>query len=185
MTVTFVVGLDLSLASTGVARVSSAGQLTTQVVESKGKRADTLVDRHHRLRGMTERILGDNSSASLAVIEGCVAVAGGSSLDRHALWWNVVSGLMTRGVPVAVIAPSSLKKAIAGHGRADKVAVAMAISRMYPDDHDQLTGNDVADAAGLAHLGAVRLGWDVNALERHRDIVKFTEWPAARLKEAS
>lgn len=173
----YVIGLDLSLASTGVARISSAGQLTTQVVESKGKRADTLVDRHHRLTAMTSRILAWDVPPSLAVIEGCVAVAGGSSLDRHALWWNVVAGLMERNVPVAVIAPSSLKKAIAGHGRADKVAVAMAISRMYPADQDQLTGNDVADAAALAHLGAVRLGWDVNALERHKELVKFTVWP--------
>lgn len=173
---THIAGIDPSIASTGVARITDTGRLTTETVESTGKRTDTLPDRHRRLTGMAARIQDAAGTPRLAVIEGLVVTPGGSPLDRHHLWWLIVGGLIRREIPVAVVHPTTLKLAIAGHGRADKVAVAMAAGKLYPNDTHEITGNDVADAAGLAHLGAVRLGWDVQTLERHRT-AKWSEWP--------
>jgi Holliday junction resolvasome RuvABC endonuclease subunit len=174
--VTHIAGIDPSIASTGIARITDTARLTSETVASTGKRSDTLVDRDRRLTGMATRILDAAGQAHLAVIEGLIVTPGGSPLDRHALWWLIVGGLIRREIPVAVVHPTTLKLAIGGHGRADKVAVAMAIGKLYPNDADEVTGNDVADAAGLAHLGAVRLAWNVETLERHRT-PKWTEWP--------
>lgn len=174
---THIVGIDLSLTCAGIARITRTGQLVTGVVESAGKRADRIPARHARITSVADRIALQLGSPDFAVIEGCTGSPGGSPLDRHHLWWLVVGALVRAEVPVAVIQPNTLKKAIGGHGRADKVVVAMAVSKLYPADVDQLTGNDTTDAAALAHLGAVHLGWDVPTLARHRE-AKFTEWPA-------
>lgn len=176
-----VVGLDLSMTCTGIGILTQTGQgvkVATGTVTSKGKRAASLVDRHARLTELGADILHHTRAACLAVIEGPTpGVKGGSPIDRHALWWFVVGGLVRRGVPVAVVAPTSLKLAIAGSGRADKAAVAVALTRLWPDA--DVTSSDVSDAVGLAHLGAVALGWDVPTLERHRQ-VKWSDWPEVR-----
>jgi Holliday junction resolvasome RuvABC endonuclease subunit len=172
-------GIDYSLTCTGLALMSQLRdgpvKLTTGTVTSKGTRAASLPDRHERITTIGKEILHFAGKAELAVIEGLTPGAkGGSPVDRFAGWWFVVGGLIRRGVPVAVVAPTSLKLAIAGKGNADKAAVAVAVERLWPDT--EITSSDVSDAVGLAHLGAVAWGWDVSTLERHRQ-VKWTEWP--------
>lgn len=195
-----IVGIDLSLQCTGIAILTETQmcgiKLTTGVIPSTGKRKDTLITRHDRLTTIGQEVLHycpgpgtlpadtwlsvvgidqEEVDDAFAVIEGTTpGQAGGSVVDRYALWWFVVGGLIRRGVPVAVVGPSSMKKAITGNGRADKAAVAGKIKDLYPDL--VITSSDVADACGLAHLGAVALGWDVKALASHRQ-VKWTEWP--------
>jgi crossover junction endodeoxyribonuclease RuvC len=160
-------GVDFSLVACGVANVTAAGEMVTHVVKSAGKRADSLVDRHQRLTHHAAQIVEAVGYADLAVIEGpSFGSVGGAQFDRYAGWWFVVSRLIEREVPVAVMPPASLKLAIADHGRADKAAMASAITRMYPDI--TVFSSDISDAMGLAHLGAVRLGWPVKTLERHR-----------------
>ena len=172
------VGLDLSLTCTGAAvitqRVSGDCVANTTTVTSCGRRGDTLVDRHARLTTLGAEIVRSATPADLVVVEGPVTgTRGGSPLDRYALWWFVVGGLIRREVPVAVVAPASLKLAIAGSGRADKAAVAVALARLWPDV--DVTSSDVSDAVGLAHLGAVHMGWPVTTLERHRQVK--VAWP--------
>jgi Holliday junction resolvasome RuvABC endonuclease subunit len=82
--------------------------------------------------------------------------------------------LIRREVPIAVAGPGSAKKAITDNGRADKSLMSRYVTKLWPDLE---TANEhESDAAGLAHLGAVALGWDVSTLERHK-AVKWTEWP--------
>ena len=174
-----VAGLDLSLTCSGIAVCveNSAGtSMVTDTVTSKGVRAATLVDRHRRLSTLADGIIGYAEVCDLAVIEGpFVGSKGGSPIDRMALFWMVAGTLIRRNVPVAVIAPTSLKLAIAGKGNADKASLAVALMRLWPDV--DVTSSDVSDAAGLAHLGAVWLGMDVPTLERHRAVK--AEWPAS------
>jgi len=68
---------------------------------------------------------------------------------------------------------AALTLAIARSGKADKAALAVALTRLWPQA--DVTSSDCCDAAGLAHLGAVRLGWDVPTLQRHRACK--AEWP--------
>lgn len=172
-----VAGLDLSLTCTGIAiciDTSRGTKMVTDTITSKGKRAASLVDRHARLTELGNGIVHHASVCDLAVIEAPLAMyKGGSPIDRHALWWFVVGGLIRREVPVATVNVSSLKLAIAGKGGADKAALAVALMRLWPDV--DVTSSDVSDAAGLAHLGAVWLGMDVPVLERHRTVK--AEWP--------
>ena len=133
-----------------------------------------MVDRHARLTKHAADIVEVACMSDLAVIEGpSFGSVGGSQFDRYAAWWFVVSGLIRREVPVAVMSPKSLKLAIADSGNADKAAMASAITRMYPDI--TVFTSDTSDAMGLAHLGCVRLGWPVKTLERHRRVK--CEWP--------
>jgi Holliday junction resolvasome RuvABC endonuclease subunit len=170
-------GVDLSLTCTGVAvcvETSRGIKMVTSTVTSKGKRAASLVDRHERLTELGNDILHHAGMCDLVVIEGpFTGTKGGSPIDRHALFWFVAGGLIRREVATAVIAPTSLKLAIAGKGNADKAAVAVALARLWPDV--DVTSSDVSDAAGLAHLGAVWLGMDVPTLERHKTVK--AEWP--------
>jgi len=173
-----VCGIDYSLTCTGIAIATllANGQvkMNTSTVTSKGKRAASLVDRHARITQIGQDILHHARVADLVVIEGMTPGAkGGSPHDRAAGWWWVVGGCIRAEVPVAVVAPTSLKLAIAGSGRADKASVAVALSRLWPDV--DVTSSDVSDAVGLAHLGAVYLNWPITTLERHRQ-VKAT-WP--------
>lgn len=172
-----IVGLDLSLRCTGVGILTQTRQgvkLSTGTVTSTGKRDATLPQRHARLTELGRDILHHAGRAVLAVVEGPTPGVKGSPVDTYALHWFVYGGLIRRGVPVAVVSPPALKLAIAGSGKADKAAMAVAVTRVWPDT--DVTSSDVSDAVGLAHLGAVALGWDVPSLERHRQ-VKWTEWP--------
>lgn len=171
---THVSGVDFSLVACGVARLAADGVMDTDVVKSVGKRADSVVDRHQRLTHHAASIVEAVGYADLAVIEGpSFGSVGGAQFDRYAGWWFVVSGLIRREVPVAVMSPKSLKLAIADSGNADKAAMASAITRMYPDV--TVFSSDISDAMGLAHLAAVRLDWPVKTLERHRKVK--CEWP--------
>lgn len=173
---TRVAGVDLSLVCTGIAlciRTRDETTMVTSTVTSKGKRAALIPDRHARLSTLVADILRYVGTVDLAVIEGPFAGKGGSPIDRFGLWWSVVGGLVRREVPVAVVPPTSLKLAITGRGNADKAALSASLVRLWPEV--EVTSSDVADAAGLAHLGAVWLGWPVHTLERHRTVK--AEWP--------
>lgn len=187
-----VVGIDLSLTSAGVAIVTETSRghrLDTEVFKSKpaktgppdakGKPTETLRDRYVRMRDHSATVVHHASTADLVVIEGLIVAPGGGVQDRTALWWIVVGACMRRDVPVAVASPTAMKRVIVGprpkgSGPVDKVEVALAVQKLWPDA--TLGNNDTADAAGLAHCGAVALGWPVLTLERHRTMV-WTNWP--------
>lgn len=180
-------GLDLSLTSAGVAIITETDRgvrLNSEVFKSQplrtgppgknGKPTETLRDRYIRMRDHSATIIHNAATADLVVIEGLINAPGGAAQDRTALWWIVVGALMRRDVPVAVASPPAMKRVIVGKGNADKVEVALAVQKLWPDA--RLGNNDTADAAGLAHCGAVALRWPVQTLERHKTMV-WTSWP--------
>lgn len=173
-----IVGLDLSLTATGIAVVTKTDRgyrLTASTVTSKGRRDASVLERDARLRELEAGIVHHAVGAELVVIEAPFSgVRGGSPIDRDGLHWIVYRALIARGVPLALIPPTSLKLAIAGAGNADKAAVSSAVTKMWPDL--EIGSSDVADAAGLAHLGAVHWGWGVRTLERHKQVK--AEWPS-------
>lgn len=175
-----IAGLDLSLTSCGVGVITRRGDGTCiancSTFTSRGKRDDGLPERAARIADLAAGVVRHAANAELVVIEGpSHGSRGGSPLDRHGLWWRVAAELIGRGVPVAVCAPATRAKFAAGSGRADKAAVSSAVSRLWPDL--SVANADEADAVALAHAGAVRLGWDVVTLERHRDALWAVRWP--------
>ena len=166
-----VAGLDVSLTSTGIATLG--GTLT---VPTKGKRADSIAERRHRLRHITDTVLTEIGHVDLAVIEGpSHHSVGGSVWDRGGLWWLIVDALTARDIPVAVMPPQSRAKYATGSGGARKEAVMDAAQRRYgalcatDDEADAL----ILRAAGLDWLGVPL----AEVPPGHRVALAGVQWP--------
>jgi Holliday junction resolvasome RuvABC endonuclease subunit len=153
-----VVGIDVSLVSTGVAVIPAQGQMVTGVITTNGHRGDTLLARTFRQRSILTAFVDYlPPRVELAVIEGpSHGSRGGSAWDRAGLWWAMVRVLIGREIPVAVCAPTTRAKWATGSGKGDKAAVASGVTRITSST---FSTSDEADAAALAWMGAMRLGW--------------------------
>jgi crossover junction endodeoxyribonuclease RuvC len=166
-------GLDLSLVATGI----SNGQ-TTWLIPSKGKAGASLPERNSRLSGLRGRVLTELAGAELVVIEGpAFASKMGSAHDRSGLWWLIVADLHDRGIPVAEVPPTSLKRYATGKGNANKGAMVEAATRRFPDV--ETSGDDNrCDALFLAAMGHDRLGRPLTSMPAaHRSSLGSVRWP--------
>lgn len=185
-----VLGIDVSLTCTGVGILDYGDPVwaRTEIVESKGRRADTLRDRDARLEAIADEVLVYAApTTALAVIEsGAFSRVGGSGWDRAALWWRIVHRLHRRDIPVVGVAPTTLKKWATNSGRADKSDVAVAVARLWP--MVEADSNDGWDALALAHMGGQALGWPLPSRAHHAASVARVEWgdiPALGAEAAS
>ena len=84
-------------------------------------------------------------------------------------------------MPIATVAPQTLKKYITGAGRADKkVILAHAIEQYVRTPGPRIVKHDEADAAGLAAMGARHLGepLEVRSIsDSQLDAIKGAKWP--------
>lgn len=168
-----ITGLDLSLTGTGVAWISSKVSVCT--IRSKGRRLDSVAERHNRLHSLATDIVDAANGSHLVVIEAGITVKGGSNWDRAGLWWMVVHRLIDRDIPVAAAAPATVKKFAAGRGNADKAAVAVGIARLWPDL--ECSNDNEYDSVALATMGAQYVGMDVPSRAHHADTIKAVAWP--------
>lgn len=153
---TVVVGLDLSLTSSGIATIAyNDGDWTADVTTvTSSPLGDTLADRAERLRRIRAAVVSKCRGADLVVVESPAFRAGGNrSHDLNGNWWLIVAGLHHIEVPVAEANVFTVKKFACDTTKADKADVAAAVSRMWPDVHPR--GNDEFDAMVLASMGLV------------------------------
>jgi crossover junction endodeoxyribonuclease RuvC len=150
-----VVGIDLSLTSTGVAVATQDGAVTDRITSKPVKDA-TLQDRATRLTNLRREIVAHCGAADLVIIEGpSYGSTTGHQHDRAGLWWMVVSFLsMTHNV--VEVAPKTRMRYATGKGNASKDDVLSAVIRRYHTV--DVNGNDEADALVLAAMGARHLG---------------------------
>jgi crossover junction endodeoxyribonuclease RuvC len=142
-----VVGLDLSLASTGFSDGFTAS--TIRPMKRTGLQ---------RLRFIRDQIATqvDIVEPNLVCVEGpSYGSKGGHEHERGGLWWIVRESLDALGYHVAVVSPSSLKKYATGKGNASKDQMIVAACKRFPWFDG---GNDEADALFLAALGLQHLG---------------------------
>lgn len=182
---TVVIGLDLSLTSTGIAGVRSPGSPGTisamvTCVKSKGSVAATLDDRARRLDALAAEITGQvvDVHPDLVLVEGpSYGSQTGSQHDRSGLWWIVVMGLRELGYQVVEVPPSCRMKYATGKGNAAKDAVLAAVVRRYAGV--EVTGNDEADALVLAAMGARWLGHPIedSLPQTHLAAMAKVQWP--------
>lgn len=167
-----VAGLDISLTGTGIATIGG-----TTRVPTAGHRADNLAARDARLRHITDTVLTEVGAVDLVCVEGPVSYQqpGGSTWDRAGLWWRIVSALIGRDMPVAVIPPTCRAKYATGNGGARKTAVLEAAQQRYgailptDDEADAL----ILRAMGLDHLGQAL----VSVPDGHRAGLAGCQWP--------
>ena len=177
-----VIGLDLSLVSTGVAGVDWADALRPKT----GLRRHARLDWH--LRELEERV----RRADLVVIEG--ASYGHGALAGHhelaGLWWHVTQMLWSRGIPYAEVPP--VQRIIYACGvanpakdypknvraRVTKGMVRDAVAERYGLECEGAGRYDKADAAVLALMGRDWLGLPVVEVpETHRRALAGVAWP--------
>ncbi len=183
-----IVGLDLSLTSTGIALIEDRDAICVTRIQSRGRKDATLDQRHTRLHNLRLDIClaaHDGVRPDLIVIEGPSfgQARQGGQHDRAGLWWLVVDWLSQDetaggwGIPVAEVSPASRAKYATGKGNAAKDAVLAAVVRRYP--HVEVTGNDQADALILACMGARALGHplEVSLPVAHLDAMTKVAWP--------
>lgn len=169
-----VLGLDLSLTSTGLAEAWQNG-IRTWTIKPRGIG-------HERLEHLLYEIwkaAWEYEGGHLVVVEGPSYGSQSGQKGHHeraGLWWLVTHKLWDCNVCVAVVPPSALKKYATGKGNAGKDAVLLATARRFPDFDG---GNDAADALWLAAMGADHLGQPIVAMpELNRAALKSVEWPA-------
>ena len=172
-----VVGIDLSLASTGLAVYYPDGRAAVDSIKTVGKRGDSLADRAARIALIADTVMLWPGTTDLIVVEApSFGAAGGSTWDRAGLWWEVV-GRSVRLARVATVNPTTRAKWAAGSGRSDKAAVAAAIARRMPNV--DLANSDESDALALALMGAQWLGWLATSSRVQADAVNGSGavWP--------
>lgn len=183
-----VIGLDLSLTSTGIAQWSDR-KLHIGNVKTKGKKDDTWGQRRNRLYGIFNEIcdwvdLDGVADPDLVVVEGpSYGSQFGSPHDRSGLWWMVVDMLMGVDIPVAVVQPKTRAKYGSGKGGSQKdVVFAHAIERYTDILGERIPNDDVADAIILCAMGARQLGvpFDNPLPEENLEAMDGVVWPDAR-----
>lgn len=153
-----VVGLDLSLTSTGIAIMAYDQPPWCGTIESTGKADAGWSARHRRLDQLTTRIMNPIPEDALVVLEApAYSRTTGAQHDRSGLWWlmyDLLSGY--RGRTILPVMPNLRAKYATGKGTAGKDAVLAAAVRRYPSI--AISGNDTADAVVLMAIGRRLLG---------------------------
>lgn len=169
-----VVGLDLSLTSTGVATAERTWRLKPKAVRQDAP-LPARFTRHRYLRGAILDILAE-ARPELVVVEGpSFASMGGHEHERGGLWWAVLDLVDQADIEIAVATPTMIKKYATGKGNADKDIVLSAANRRFPWFDG---GNDEADALWACAMGYERIGHPLLELPAaHRDALKT--WQAA------
>jgi len=189
-----VTGLDLSLTSAGIARLTVGDDapepLTwTTAVGETGSEGATLAERWWRLDAQRSRVLDEVGVPDLVVVEGpAMASSHGQQHDRSGLWWLILDDIIGRGLAVAEVPPLTLKVwatgsgATSGPNKVTKDRVIREIRRTYGDRFDippeAYGGSDIADAVALATLGAAHLGHAlIDVPSTHRRALGKVRWP--------
>ncbi|MGH3933499.1 MAG: hypothetical protein ACRDS1_00705 [Pseudonocardiaceae bacterium] len=183
-----VLGIDSALSRTGVAiieRTPEGCRARTDVVASP-TRSQSILDRHHRIIDIVGGVRAKaGGRAELALIEApALAADHGNAWDRAAVWWGILSVLLDRDVPVAMVAPTTLKKWATGRGGSaknpvDKPDVVKAMHAMWPGV--PATCSDLrhheCEALAMAHMCAQHLGWPVPVRRHHGEPLAVVKWP--------
>lgn len=174
---TTVIGLDLSLTSTGI----SDGETFAHVIRTRTPK--TVDEQHLRLAeilaGIREVLRPDQAvaGADLVVIEGpSHGSVGTSAHERAGLWWLVAHELWHGSIPYAVVSPLGRAKYAVGKGSKDKDQVLAATVRRWPAFLG--SNNNEADAWILARMGRDRLGLCGEELPAvNREALDKVHWP--------
>lgn len=176
----YVVGVDLSLTSTGIAVYDTKrGMWKFHNPKTVGHRQDTWMQQTQRIYTLANLILGTISNHALVVVEGPSYNSVSTSVwERAALYYQLTIWLQELEIPIAVAAPKTLKLWATGTGMAGKKSVQNVAEQFVGR---KLANNDVADATILALMGMHRLGlinppgtWRGKTIDR-------IEWPDGEL----
>lgn len=144
-----IVGLDLSLTSTGMSDGVSCEVVQTSVGTGPIE---------FRLDHIVRSVCVYSAMADLAVIEGpAFSRVGPGHEELAALRYMIRVGLWRRHVPFAMVPPSTLKRYVTGHGNATKQLMVATLDARHRRNLSRVKVKDgrydMADAFGLAAMG--------------------------------
>lgn len=172
-----VVGLDLSISSTGFARSDG----TTGLVVTKTADGD---QRIVIIRDVLMRVVNglEAPAAHLVVIERApTTLKGYAGEPIQQLQGAVRAALMDRGIPYAVVPPSTLKLFATGNGNAPKSDMAVAAYKHTGTEFVKDRSGDQCDAWWLRMAGLCALDlMPFKVPSRQLQALDKVEWPSPR-----
>lgn len=165
-----IIGLDLSLSSTGVALPDG----TTYRIKTRQKDGD------RRLIVIRDRIRTtiDEHGPHLAVVEDLPTHAMSAGITGH-VHGVVKAELLDAGVPYALVVPATLKSYAADHGNADKARMAAAAYLAAGVEFADDKGGDQCDAWWLRAAGHDAYGAPLFDMpQAQRDRLLKVDWPS-------
>jgi len=185
----YVIGIDPALSRTGVGiieRVGDSCRARTHVVAT-ALIEDSILARHCRITAVGNGVdsLIPRHPAQLALIEAPALDADhGNAWDRAAVWWWIVGVLLRRDIPVATVAPTTLKKWATGRGGSpknpvEKRHIVAAMHSMWPGlacTKSELRHNE-CDALSAATMCAQFLRWPVPTRKHQGASLAVVKWP--------
>lgn len=185
-----VVGVDASIASTGLVVLSERAQAFHRVqTKPRGEDVMSRIERMREsvvatVRRIEPILLGAQVDVDVVVIE--MPAFGKNNSGTHQLaghWWLMVHAL-AKYAPVAQVATGTLKKFATGDGSSSKEAVHAAAVAAFPHSVPEgfKAGNDVADASVLASMGAAWLGFEFGGVFASSGMasVQSVRWPVMK-----
>lgn len=158
-----ILGLDLSLSSTGYHRIGTpaSGNIDTESLKLGG---------FERLEFIISRVMELVSEGDLVVIENNAFNALGSAKSKLAELNGLVKYfLWKRGIQFVLVAPTTLKKFILGGGKGtDKSLIIKEVLKQYTVD---AMTDDEADATVLAHIGCCLVGLEEARNKPQREVL--------------
>lgn len=179
-----VIGLDLSLTSTGIATADR-----TYTVGCALPKAATQGERCERLAAIRDEVLKvvgppgwwlHDDPTPLVVMEGFSFGSPQGATDAGGLGWLIRVTLHEAGVPFAVVPPNTLKLYATGKGNAGKDDMKLAALSRAGLEFTGKGSSDECDAWWLRALGLDHLGAPVVEMPAaNRAALEKVEWPDA------
>ncbi|MFA5355083.1 MAG: crossover junction endodeoxyribonuclease RuvC [Thermodesulfovibrionales bacterium] len=167
-----VLGLDLSLTSTGVILLDRDGGIVRQETVRTKPNGNRPPDEINRLNGIVDRIFDgvNRKNVLLCAVE---QVAFSRNMSSHsslvALNYFVRKRLMELGIPFILISPTSAKKFASGDGKAQKDMMLLETYRRWGVAFDS---SDLCDAYVMARIGMITAGIAEPENAYQREIIK-------------
>lgn len=156
-----VLGLDPGLGTTGWGVIRAEGNRLAHIANGQLRTvpAEPLARRLSHLQSMIAAILADHDPQSAAVEEVFVNENPRSTLKLAQARGVILATCAGVGLAVGEYAPTLVKQATVGTGRADKAQVHAMVARLLPGT--RIAGTDAADALAVAithahHLASAR-----------------------------
>lgn len=176
-----VVGLDVSLTSSGLARINTeSGEWITRRLRSKaahGVRAQArrIEQLAAQIARFTEDVHPDGGGAAWPPEPAdAIAIEGLANYGRQTgsaagllsgLWWQAIGEISrASSAPIFIVAPASRAKYACGSGRGTKSEVLATVRETYPEA--DVPQHDIADAVAMAAMIARIKGSPVERVER-------------------
>lgn len=169
------IGLDLSLAKTGIVILRDKDVIFSGLIKSKPSGKDPKSETK-RLMGIVDEIFSTiddkigTEEPNLVLIEGIAFMARNSTAlsQLSGLSYLTRAELVLNDWPLVVVAPTTLKKFVTGKGNVEKDKMMMCI---YRDYGFEAIDNNVSDAFSLAACGMALLGAPLKKITKPQEEV--------------